>query len=356
MHGRPARPLLTVATLLVAVVMAACGGSPASSAPGSGGGSPSAGGSGGLAGSGALIPLKVGLGYIPSVQFAQFYDAQQQGYYRAAGLDVTFENKIDPELITLVGQGALDVGIGDGTSIIPAVSQAIPVKYVATMYGQFPDVVMTKTTSGITTPADLKGRKLGIPGKYGSSWVMLQALLASAGLTPDDLQLTLYPEFGQAVALSQGQVDAVTGFSNNEPVQLQLQGIPTTLLRVDKITPLPGPGLIVGAKTLASKHDALKAFVAATLRAMQEIKANPQRGLDATFAQVPDLATDPTTQRAILDATIQIWSSPYTDAHGLGAIDTFAWTASVNFMRTLPDHSVPNPVTVDQLVSTDLLP
>ena len=46
--------------------------------------------------------LTVGLGYIPSVQFAQFYRAQQQGYYRDQALDVTFQNEIDPNLITLV--------------------------------------------------------------------------------------------------------------------------------------------------------------------------------------------------------------------------------------------------------------
>ena len=39
-----------------------------------------------------VTKLTVGLGYIPSVQFAQFYRAQQQGYYRDAGLDVTFQN------------------------------------------------------------------------------------------------------------------------------------------------------------------------------------------------------------------------------------------------------------------------
>ena len=47
----------------------------------------------------------VGLGYIPSVQFAQFYLAQQAGYYAEAGLDVEFQNKIDPDLVPLVGAG-----------------------------------------------------------------------------------------------------------------------------------------------------------------------------------------------------------------------------------------------------------
>ena len=48
---------------------------------------------------------------------------------------------------------------------------------------------------------------------------MLQALLASAGLTTDDVEIREYPDFGQAVALQQGQVDAATGFRNNEPVR-----------------------------------------------------------------------------------------------------------------------------------------
>jgi NitT/TauT family transport system substrate-binding protein len=347
-----------IAGLVVSAMVAACGGGT--------GASPGCGGAGPASAACSIVPaaspssgrtaLKVGLGYYPSVQFAQFYYAYRQGYYRDAGLDVTFQNGRDDELTTLIGQGAVDIGISDGTSVIPAASQGIPIKYAATIYGQFPSVVVTKTTSGISKAADLKGHKFGIPGKYGSSWVMLQALLSSAGLTPDDLIITLYPDYGQAVALSQGQVDAATGFANNEPVQLKLQGIDTTVLHVDQIVPLPGPGLVVGTATLAAKHDALKAFVAATLRAMTEIKADPQKGVDASIAAVQDLGTNPTLQRAILDATIAIWSSPYTDAHGLGAIDTAAWAKSVAFMDSMPDGAVPSPLPAEQLVTTELLP
>lgn len=186
--------------------------------------------------------LVVGLGYIPSVQFAQFYLAQQAGYYTAAGLDVTFQNKIDPDLVTLTAQGAVDVSISDGTSVIPAVSQGIPIRYVATIYGTFPNIVFAKAASGIASAADLKGKRLGTPGKYGSSWIMLQALLQSAGLSPSDLSVVLYPDFGQEVALERGAVDAATGFTNNEPVQLELHGTPASVLHIDQIVPLPGPG------------------------------------------------------------------------------------------------------------------
>ncbi len=93
--------------------------------------------------------------------------------------------------------------------------------------------------------------------------------------------------------------------------------------------PLPGPGLVTGTRTLADKHDALAAFTQATLKAMDEIAADPQKGLDATFAAVPDLAKDPELQRQILDATIATWKNPRTNAP-YGAIDTAGWQESLD--------------------------
>ena len=340
LHRRSMRPLSATAAVL-AMIVAGCGSATPTPTPATPTPTP------------APVALTVGLGYIPSVQFAQFYLADQAGYYRDAGLDVTLQNQIDPDLITLLGQGAVDIGNGDGTSVIPAVSQGIPVVYTSTIYGQFPSIVVARAGSGISSAADLRGKKIGIPGKYGSSWIMLQALLQSAGLTPDDADIVLYPDFAQATALQQGAVDAATGFANNEPIVLKQAGIDTVVLTVDSIVPLPGPGLVTGTATLASKADALKAFTAATLRAMDEIAADPQKGLDATFAAVSDLATDPALQRQILDATIATWKNTRTGAP-YGAIDTAGWQQSLDFMTSL--GLVPNPVTVDQLVDGSLLP
>jgi NitT/TauT family transport system substrate-binding protein len=300
------------------------------------------------------VPLTVGLGYIPSVQFAQFYLADEAGYYDEAGLNVTFQNKIDPELITLLARGAVDIGMADGTSVIPAVSQGIPVRYGATIYGRDPNVVFSLGETGIESAADLAGASIGIPGRYGSSWVALQALLASEGLTPADADITTYPDFGQAVAVGAGQVDAATGFFNNEPVQLSLRGQEVNVLRVSDVAPLPGPGLVAGVATLESKGDALAAFTAATIRAMEEISADPQVGLEATFTRVPELAGDPETQLAILEATIESWRSDYATEHGLGAVDPAAWESGLAIMRSLPDSTVGDELTVDDLV-TDAL-
>jgi len=114
MPGRPRFHLVLAAALFGAVAGCTTSGlTPAPSAPG---------------GSTSPVNLTVGLGYLPSVQFAPFYLAQQSGAYRAAGLNVTFQNKISPDLVTLVGAGSLDIGVADGTDVIPAVSQGIPVR------------------------------------------------------------------------------------------------------------------------------------------------------------------------------------------------------------------------------------
>jgi NitT/TauT family transport system substrate-binding protein len=358
-------PRLAVIGLALVVLVAACSpnatptpasssaGPSASAAPG---GSAAPSGSGAPSNSTATTALNVGLGYIPSVQFAAFYRADQAGYYAAEGLMVTFQNAIDADLVPKVGAGTLDLGLSDGTSVIPAVSQGVPIKYVATVYAKFPSIVFAKSSSGITDANGLVGKKLGIPGKYGSSWIMLQALLASKGHTVSDLTIVEYPDFGQGAAVAGGAVDAATGFDNNEPVQLELTGTKVNVLRVDDVTPLPGPGIIVGTATLAARKDAVAGFVRATLKAMNEIAATPSIGVDASIKAVPDLAKNRPLQEAVLAATIADWrptgaaaGSPVT-----GAVDTAAWDKTLTFMTTL--GLVPKPVVTNDLVDTTVAP
>jgi NitT/TauT family transport system substrate-binding protein len=301
----------------------------------------------------ARTKLTVGLGYIQSVQFAAFYRADQAGYYAAEGLDVTFQNDIDANLVPKVGAANVDLGLSDGTSVIPAVSQGIPIRYLATIYAKFPSIVFARADSGIARAADLKGRKIGIPAKSGSSWIMLQALLASANLTVSDVTITEYPDFGQAAAVAQGAVDAATGFVNNEPVQLALAGTKVNVLGVDdSITPLPGPGIIGGTTTIAAKKAAVASFIRATLKAMNEIAATPSIGVDAAIKADSDLGKDRATQEAILRATIDAWRGRGVtgDSPISGSVDTTAWEKSLAFMTSL--KLVPKPVSVTDLVDT----
>ena len=159
------RPRIAVLIVALTFVLTACGGSATTPIPStcSATCAPAASASASatpLLPTGSVTPVKltVGLGYIPSVQFAPFYLADQKGYYTAEGLEVTFQNAIDADLVPKVGSGQVDIGLSDGTSVIPAVSPGIPIKYVATIYGRFPSIVLTRKDGGATDAAGLKGK------------------------------------------------------------------------------------------------------------------------------------------------------------------------------------------------------
>ncbi len=128
--------------------------------------------------SGPLTQLTVGLGYIPSVQFAQFYYAQQQGYYRDAGLDVTFQNKIDPDLVDARRPGRDRRRDRRWHERHPRRQPGHPDPVRGDDLRQFPNIVFAKASSGITTAAGLKGKKdRHARASTAARWIMLQALL-----------------------------------------------------------------------------------------------------------------------------------------------------------------------------------
>ncbi len=125
------------------------------------------------------VALTVGLGFIPSVQFAPFYLADQAGYYEEAGLDVTFQNKIDPDLIAARRPGLGRCRPRGRHERHPGGQPGHPDQVRGHDLRPVPlDRVREGVDRASRTAADLAGKKVGIPGRYGSSWIMLQALLA----------------------------------------------------------------------------------------------------------------------------------------------------------------------------------
>ena len=119
--------------------------------------------------------------------------------------------------------------------------------------------------------------------------------------------------------------------------------------------PLPGHGLIVGTSTLgleARRARGVRRRDAAGDGARS--RPNPEVGLDAAIAAVPELASARDTQAAILDATIDVWTGPVQETGGLGAISPEAGRQSIDYLTTL--DLVPNPVTTDDVIDTTLLP
>ena len=321
---------LTISTIALVIGLSACAPAPSPSAPAS-------------ASARALRPVILLLGFRPDVQFAPFYLAQQEGYFADVGLDVTIEHSTD--VLRLVADGQAEFGVADATDVMISRSAGIPVKYVATLYDQFPVALIAPAGESWwptgTSTASLAGKRIGSPGRYGSSWHALLAMLAAGGLTADDVTIREYPQYNQAQGLLSGEVDLITGFRNNEPLRLAAAGMQVQLLTVEQIAPLPGPGVIAGDDLLASDPALVEAFVAATVRAQVAIAADPNLGLQAAIVAVPTIASDTDTALLVLKRTLELWR--VGGAPPTGQINTEVWAAGYATMRELGfiDGSVP---------------
>ena len=196
-----------------------------------------------------LTKITLAMGYIPSVQFAPFYVAQARGYFEEAGLDVTYRYGIETDLLKLVGTNELQFMIGSGEEVILGRSQGLPVRFVMRWYREFPVVMFAKADSGITSPKDLAGKKLGLPGLFGASYVGWEAMVYATGLDENAVSLQSVG-FTQATAVSQGLVDAAMDYVVNGPVQLKLAGVETIVLHVSDYVDLPSNGIITNEQTI----------------------------------------------------------------------------------------------------------
>jgi NitT/TauT family transport system substrate-binding protein len=338
----PSRLVIPLLALFVASCQPSTTASPTESAPPASAPSASA-----PSGAAQMRQVTLLLGFRPDVQFAPFYVAQREGFYADAGLEVTIQHEPAPDVQRLVASGDAEFGVADATDVMIARTQEIPIKYVSTLYQAFPVALIGAAADVPAEPSGLAGMSIGTPGKFGSSWHALLALLDAGGLTEDDVTVREYPQFNQVDGFSNGDVELITGFRNNEPLRLEARGVDVGLLTVDDIAPLPGPGMIVGDELLADDPDLVRAFVEATAAAQAAVIADPDLGFSAAEASVPSIAEDPEVARAVLDATVELWEG---DGFADGAIDMETWTAGYETMMRLGfiDGSVP----LDEMIAT----
>ena len=257
----------------------------------------------------ALVHVKLPLGYIPNVQFAPLYVSIEKGYFREAGIEVEFDYSFETDAVALVGANELQFAVVSGEQVLLARAQGLPVVYVAAWYQQYPVAVVAKTEQGITTPADLAGKRIGLPGLYGANYIGLEALLFSAGLSDADVTLDSIG-FNQVEALATDQVQVVSVYAANEPVQLRAQGYDVNEILVAEHLQLASNGLITNEKILAENPALVRAMVAAFLKGLTDTIANPDEAYELSKAHVPNLAeADEVVQKEVLARSIALWGA-----------------------------------------------
>lgn len=335
--AKPASTAASASAKPAASVAASASAKPAASAPASAAAKPASGG--------AATAITLALGYIPNIQFAPFYVAQDKGFYKDQGIDISFDNGTSPDLIKAVGAGKFKFAIADPDTVISAKEQAIPVTYVAGLYAQAPVAIISLAKAGITQPAQVKGKKIGLPGRFGSSYIGLLGVLNKAGLTEKDIDLQEIG-FNQPPQLIAGKVDAVVGYANNDAIQVQAQsGSKPNVILVSDVIPFIGTGLVANDDTLKSSDKLVQGMVRAMLLGMQYTAAHPDEAFQITTKVVPEAGgANAKVNQDVLAATLPLWKDKGTEANGLGYTDPASWKAMEDVMAKAGIVKTPPPV------------
>jgi NitT/TauT family transport system substrate-binding protein len=111
----------------------------------------------------AADPLTLQLKWVTQAQFAGYYVAQAKGFYKAANLDVTIKPggpDINPEQV--IAGGGADVVVDWMPSALAAREKGVPIVNIAQVFQRSGMELTCRKDSGIKTPADFKGKTLGV--------------------------------------------------------------------------------------------------------------------------------------------------------------------------------------------------
>lgn len=267
-----------------------------------------------------LQNIRLPMGYIPNVQYAPFYVAVEKGYFAEEGLQIEFDYSFETDGVALVGAGELPFAVVSGEQVLLARAQGIPVQYVFAWWQDFPVAAVTAADSGIETPADLRGQRIGLPGLFGASYIGLRALLNAGGLTEADVTLDAIG-FNQVEAFASGQEPVVVVYINNEPLQLEALGYAVNVIAVRDAVRLPANGIIANETVVREQPELVRAFNRALQRGLEDTLNDPDAAYEICKLYVENLASaDQVVQRAVLESSLDLWR-----AERLGESDSQAW-------------------------------
>jgi len=257
---------------------------------------------------------------------AAFLLAEQKGYYKAEGLDVTLDaGQGSAGALQRVATGAYEMGFADVNALIEynVKNPDKQVKAVMMGYDAPPFGAYALKSSGIKTPKDMEGKKLGAP-VFDASFKLFPAFAAKTGINPKLVNnVNLAPPLREP-SLKNGSVDFITGHFFSSLLDLKKIGVDPKEVQVffysDYGMDFYGNAVIASPSFMQANPNAVKGFVKATIKAWKEIAANPKLG--AAAAKTRDGLTDEALEleRLIMSLEKNVLT-PWVKANGFGDID-----------------------------------
>ena len=320
-----------LATAVIAI--AACGGSDNDSSTASSSSSGAA--------AGKLTKVKLQLQWFTQAQFAGYFAAVDQGYYKDAGLDVQIlEGGTDIVPQTVLAQGHADYAIAWVPKALQSREQGAGITDVGQVFQRSGTLQVSFKDKSITTAANLKGKKVGNWG-FGNEFELF-AGMTKAGLNPGK-DVTLAQQQFDMQALLKGDIDAAQAMIYNEYAQVLEAKNPKTgqlykpadFNEIDWNT--EGTAMLQDAiwantdKLQSDKayQDQTVKFLTASFKGWAFCRDNPEKCRDIVVAKGSKLG-----------ASHQLWQMNETNkliwpsSKGIGLVDEADWNRTVELSQS----------------------
>jgi NitT/TauT family transport system substrate-binding protein len=302
-------------------------------------GTPASGGTG--ASGAALKPLKFQLQWVAQAQFAGYFAAVDQGYYRDEGLDVSLLLG-GPQVnnVQVVATGGADIGTAWLPNMLQAREGGADLVSIAQVFQRSGTRMASFKKAAITSPKAMAGKKIG--SWLGGNEPELFAALTKAGLNPTT-QNIIKQNFDMS-GLLKGDLDTAQAMIYNEYAQVLEAKNPATgqLYKPEDLDVLDFNDPSVGTAMLQDQifardswlkqgdnADTATKFLKASFKGWIYCRDNAQKCVDVVLAKGSQLgASHQAWQMNEINALI--WPSP----NGVGLLDKALWDQTIKIATT----------------------
>jgi NitT/TauT family transport system substrate-binding protein len=302
----------------------------------------------------ALKPVTFTLDWLYQGASAGFLVAQEKGFYRDAGLDVTIlAGKGSGTTAQLVASKATPIGFSDGFVVANSVAKGMAIKTVATIYRRDPAAIMVLHESPIRTPKDLEGRTVAMTAG-SAQFQQWPAYVKGAGIDPDKIKIINVDPAGVGPALVSGKADAIGGyvFSYAPSIEVRAKKKLRMFWFADSGVTIVSNGIIVHQDLLKSDPELIRAFVPASIKGFIYGRQHVDESIAAVKKYQPT-ANDGVTKREC-ELSWETWITPNTKGKPLGWGSDADWAGTIKVLKE--DVGVTAPLTTSQLYTNAFVP
>jgi NitT/TauT family transport system substrate-binding protein len=214
--------------------------------------------------------------------------AKGKGYFTEAGLEVSYA----------VGRGGVDVAkqVGAGNAPLGGIvadapivvrQNGVPVKIVCLFGGKGFMQLVVRKDSGIEKPADLKGKTITVMSYQDTTFYALLGLLASAGLTQNDVNIQAAGPVGVWQMVATGKSVGMAGVPDWIP-PVEAAGVAVNVLPTDEFFPHMAQAVAASDDTIKNRPELVRSFVKAALHGMKDIMDDPDKAASDFVKFVPE--------------------------------------------------------------------